>query len=78
MPLWQASDQWAINHAIYDANVRWHSPSSMKGIADFSTKFSRHAGSRRVCVPREIRAMITRRFTAGRGVLRGRRARRGG
>ena len=38
--LWQASDQWAINHAIYDANVRWHSPSPMKGIADFSTKFA--------------------------------------
>jgi len=39
-PRWQASDQWAINHAIDDAKVRWHTPSPMKGISDFGTKFS--------------------------------------
>jgi len=39
-PRWQASDQWAINHAIDDALVRWHTAVPMKGISDFETKFT--------------------------------------
>ena len=38
--LWQASDQWAINHAIDDAQVRWETPSPMRSISDFETKFA--------------------------------------
>ena len=38
-PKWQASDQWAINHAVDNASVQWRTPSPMKGIADFHTKF---------------------------------------
>ena len=30
-PKWQASDQWAINHAVDDADVVWHTPMPMKG-----------------------------------------------
>jgi len=41
MPKWQASDQWAINHAIDDHVVEWEpgSRDKMKGIDSFQTKF---------------------------------------
>ena len=39
-PKWQASDQWAINHAVDDAEVVWETPSPMKPISDFHTKFA--------------------------------------
>jgi len=39
MKRWQASDQWAINHAVDSADVQWRTPSPMKGINDFHSKF---------------------------------------
>jgi len=39
-PKWQASDQWAINHALNDAEVQWETPVPMKPISDFSAKFT--------------------------------------
>ena len=38
-PKWQASDQWAINHAVDDHDVVWHTPMPMKGMGDPHTKF---------------------------------------
>ena len=35
---WQASDQWAINHAVDDHEVEWQTPMPMKGISS-ETKF---------------------------------------
>ena len=42
MPKWQASDQWAINHALDDHVVDWEpgSQQKMKAIDNFATKFS--------------------------------------
>ena len=38
-PKWQASDQWAINHAIDDQEVVWQTPTPMPGIADYRSKY---------------------------------------
>ena len=38
-PRWQASDQWAINHAVDDHEVIWQTPMPMKGISDYSGKY---------------------------------------
>jgi len=46
-PKWQASDQWAINHAVDDEVVQWESPNKMLPINDYHTKYydySRYAG----------------------------------
>ena len=39
MPRWQASDQWAINHAIDDQGVAWESGERMQPVSDMHTKF---------------------------------------
>ena len=46
---WQASDQWAINHAIDDHVVEWEpgSRQRMAGIESFSSKF--YDNSSHVC-----------------------------
>ena len=36
---WQASDQWAINHAVDDSEVEWQTPMPMKGMSDYHTKY---------------------------------------
>eukprot|EP00316_Scyphosphaera_apsteinii_P000510 CAMPEP_0119340276 /NCGR_PEP_ID=MMETSP1333-20130426/99999_1 /TAXON_ID=418940 /ORGANISM="Scyphosphaera apsteinii, Strain RCC1455" /LENGTH=914 /DNA_ID=CAMNT_0007351993 /DNA_START=40 /DNA_END=2784 /DNA_ORIENTATION=+ len=36
---WQASDQWAINHAVDDQVVEWEKEEIMKPITDSTTKF---------------------------------------
>jgi len=38
-PRWQASDQWAINHAIDDAVVEWASSKKMAPISDYNSKY---------------------------------------
>jgi hypothetical protein len=38
-PRWQASDQWAINHAVDEQEVEWTTPMPMKPISDLDTKF---------------------------------------
>jgi len=38
-PRWQASDQWAINHAVDAQVVEWETGEKMKPISDMHTKF---------------------------------------
>ena len=38
-PRWQASDQWAINHAVDNHEVVWQTPTPMKGIANYAGKY---------------------------------------
>jgi hypothetical protein len=38
-PRWQASDQWAINHAVDEHEVVWQTPMPMRGISDYVGKY---------------------------------------
>ena len=44
-PKWQASDQWAINHAVDDQEVQWETPMPMAPMSDPHTRFHDNASA---------------------------------